>query len=174
VNYSNYNSDSSNYTNNNPYYYDNYNNYTYTNNNTTTNTIPQQNTSGLTADENALVSLINQARQSAGLSALQVDPYLLQSARAKCNDMVTNDYFDHNSPIYGDPFSFIRRFTSSYSSLAENISKNTSVQGAHTGFMNSPQHRANILNSKYTSIGVGIVYDSNDGLLKITEQFGGK
>ncbi|MDF2479453.1 MAG: SCP-like extracellular, partial [Sphingobacterium sp.] len=48
----------------------------------------------------------------------------------------------------------------SYSAVGENIAENTSVQAAETSFMNSSGHRANILNSNYTTVGIGVAYDS--------------
>ena len=76
--------------------------------------------------------------------------------------MQKNNYFDHNSPTYGSPFDMMKKFGISYKSAGENI-----AQGQRTpeevvqAWMNSAGHRANILNSGFTHIGVGYVESGN-------------
>lgn len=72
--------------------------------------------------------------------------------------MVDNRYFAHNSPLYGTPFQMIKAFGISYRTAGENIAygQRTPKQVVD-GWMNSSGHRANILNSSYTQIGVGYV-----------------
>ncbi|MDD3297646.1 MAG: CAP domain-containing protein, partial [Firmicutes bacterium] len=77
-------------------------------------------------------------------------------ARIKSEDMRTNNYFSHTSPTYGSPFQMMKDFGITYRSAAENIAKTSSVDRAHTGFMNSEGHRKNILTPGFTHIGVGI------------------
>ncbi|MGI2789582.1 CAP domain-containing protein [Bacillus cytotoxicus] len=112
--------------------------------------------------EQRVVKLTNAERAKHGLSALQVDNELSKVARAKSEDMQKNNYFDHNSPTYGSPFDMMKRFGISYKSAGENI-----AQGQRTpeevvqAWMNSEGHRANILNSSFTHIGVGHVENGN-------------
>ncbi|HQD41051.1 MAG TPA: CAP domain-containing protein [Bacillota bacterium] len=110
----------------------------------------------LTAGEQKLINLINEERKKAGLNPLAVDLKLSKVARIKSEDMRTNNYFSHTSPTYGSPFQMMKDFGITYKSAAENIAKTSSVDRAHTGFMNSEGHRQNILNPGYTHIGVGI------------------
>ena len=110
----------------------------------------------LTADEQQMLNLVNEERQKAGLSPLKADPALTKMARAKSQDMIDNNYFDHNSPTYGSPFEMMDQFGITYKTAGENIAGNGSVQGAHTALMNSQGHRENILGSQYTKIGIGI------------------
>ncbi|MDD2573683.1 MAG: CAP domain-containing protein [Firmicutes bacterium] len=110
----------------------------------------------LTADEQKLINLINSERTKAGLNALAVDYELSGVARIKSEDMRTNNYFSHTSPTYGSPFQMMKDFGITYRSAAENIAKTSSVDRAHTGFMNSEGHRKNILTPGFTHIGVGI------------------
>lgn len=117
---------------------------------------PAQPASGLTAQEQQMLSLINRERQKAGLSPLQADPQLTKVARLKSQDMIQNRYFSHQSPTYGSPFDMLRRFGISYRTAGENIAGNRSVEAAHAALMNSPGHRANILNRSFTQIGIGI------------------
>ncbi|MCF6136267.1 CAP domain-containing protein [Pseudalkalibacillus berkeleyi] len=111
----------------------------------------------LTADEQQMLDLVNQERQKAGVAPLKADPELTKMARVKSQDMIDNNYFDHNSPTYGSPFDMMDQFGIEYQTAGENIAGNSSVQGAHTSLMNSDGHRKNILGSQYTKIGIGIV-----------------
>lgn len=111
----------------------------------------------LTADEQQMLDLVNQERQKAGLAPLKADPELTKMARVKSQDMIDNNYFSHNSPTYGSPFEMMDQFGIEYNTAGENIAGNGSVQGAHTSLMNSDGHRANILGSQYSKIGIGIV-----------------
>ncbi len=112
---------------------------------------------GLSTAEQRMVNLINQARQKAGLTALRANSELSRVARFKSADMIEKDYFSHQSPTYGSPFEMMKKFGVSYRAAAENIACNSSVDAAHKALMNSPGHRANILNSTYTEVGIGIV-----------------
>jgi uncharacterized protein YkwD len=76
--------------------------------------------------------------------------------------MVDNGYFSHTSPTYGSPFQMIRAFGLSYRTAGENIAYGyTTPQAVVNGWMNSSGHRANILSSSYTQIGVGYVSQGN-------------
>lgn len=112
--------------------------------------------------EQQVVNLVNKERAAAGLPALTVNATLSKVAEAKAADMRDNHYFDHQSPTYGSPFDMMRQFGVSYTSAGENIAKGQRTpEEVMNGWMNSPGHRANILNSNYTQIGVGYVTDSN-------------
>lgn len=110
----------------------------------------------LTASEQQMVNLVNQARAQNSLPALQVDMEVTNVARIKAQDMIDNNYFSHNSPKYGSPFDMMKTFGINYVAAGENIAGNQSVTGAETALMNSPGHRANILNPDFTHIGIGI------------------
>ncbi|MNP03408.1 Cysteine-rich secretory protein family protein [compost metagenome] len=78
-------------------------------------------------------------------------------AMAKAKDMYDNNYFDHQSPTYGSPFDMMKAFGISYSSAGENIAKGQkSAEEVMNQWMNSPGHRANILNSSFTEIGIAL------------------
>lgn len=112
---------------------------------------------GLSNAEQRMVNLINQERQKAGLSALRANAELSRVARFKSADMIEQDYFSHQSSTYGSPFDMMKKFGIHYRAAAENIACNASVDAAHKALMNSPGHRANILNGTYTEVGIGIV-----------------
>ena len=76
--------------------------------------------------------------------------------------MKDNRYFAHNSPVYGTPYEMMRSFGITFRSAGENIAKGyASPQTVVNAWMNSPGHRANILNASYTHIGVGYVSAGN-------------
>jgi uncharacterized YkwD family protein/spore coat assembly protein SafA len=118
--------------------------------------------SAATANENEVTRLVNVERAKAGLPALSINWQLARVARYKSQDMINNNYFDHTSPTYGSPFDMMQSFGIRFTAAGENIAYGqTSPQEVMTGWMNSPGHRANILNSSYTQIGVGYAKDSN-------------
>jgi len=104
-----------------------------------------------------IINLVNQQRTNAGLKPLSEYSALTSVAMLKAEDLAINNYFDHISPTYGSPGNMIKNKGINYSSAGENIAKGqTSAQQVMNDWMNSPGHRANILNNKYTQIGVGI------------------
>ncbi len=112
--------------------------------------------------EQQVVDLVNKERAAAGLPALKVNTKLAAVAEKKAEDLRDNNYFDHQSPTYGSPFDMMKQFGISYTAAGENIAKGQKTPAeVMNGWMNSPGHRANILNSSYTEIGVGYVTDSN-------------
>ncbi len=112
--------------------------------------------------ENEVIRLVNEQRVKNGLKELQADWQLSRVARFKSQDMKDNNYFSHTSPTYGSPFEMIKNFGISYRSAGENIAKGQRTpQAVVNAWMNSSGHRANILNSTYTKIGVGYVSDGN-------------
>ena len=114
------------------------------------------NTANVSDFEQQVFELVNQERQNAGLGALTMDSKLVQVARAKAQDMHDKNYFDHQSPTYGSPFDMMKTFGVSFQSAGENIAKGqTSPEQVMSQWMNSPGHRANILNGGFTHIGVG-------------------
>ncbi len=117
----------------------------------------------LTRDEQVMLDLVNQERTSRGLSPLVIDMKLVELARMKSQDMVDLGYFSHQSPTYGSPFDMMRDAGISYMRAGENLAGSPQVERAHTSLMNSPGHRANILNQNYTHIGIGIVEGSRYG-----------
>ncbi len=118
--------------------------------------------SAVTAYEQEVIRLVNEIRTKNGLKALTHDWQVSRVARIKSQDMKDNRYFAHNSPVYGTPFQMLKSFGISYRSAGENIAKGYATpQAVVNGWMNSSGHRANILNARYTHIGVGYVSSGN-------------
>ena len=136
-------------------------------------TPPSGNTTGMNSDEQEVFKLINQQRANNGLSALKMDSEVQRVARIKAQDMVNNNYFSHTSPTYGSPFDMLKSFKVSYRTAGENIAGNSSNSGAVNAWMNSPGHRANILNSSFNYTGIGVVTGSKYGKIYV-QMFIGK
>ncbi|MFT8872482.1 MAG: CAP domain-containing protein [Sporolactobacillus sp.] len=115
--------------------------------------------------EQQVVQLVNEQRAQAGLKPLQAtNDTLNKMARAKSTDMRDHNYFDHQSPTYGSPFDMMKTFGISYAYAGENIAAGQKTpQDVMTAWMNSPGHRANILNPNFTTIGVGYVSGGSYG-----------
>lgn len=119
--------------------------------------IPSVNSS-VAAFEREVVRLVNEIRVQNGLKPLMQDWQFSRVARYKSQDMRDLGYFSHTSPTYGSPFEMMKSFGISYRTAGENIAKGySSPKAVVDAWMNSPGHRANILNSSYTHIGVGYV-----------------
>lgn len=112
---------------------------------------------GLSAQEQQMLDMVNEARRASGLTPLKAHPELTRVARVKSQDMINGNYFSHQSPTYGSPFDMIKSFGITFTTAGENIAGNQSVDGAHTALMNSTGHRANILSNQYNYVGIGIV-----------------
>lgn len=138
--------------------------------NTSNNTVTS---SSMNTDEKEVFNLINKQRANNGLAALKIDEEVQRVARIKAEDMVTNNYFSHQSPTYGSPFDMLRSFKISYRTAGENIAANSSNSGAVNAWMNSSGHKANILNSSYNYTGIGVVSSPRYGKIFV-QQFIGK
>ena len=124
-------------------------------------TIPTTDSSVLSYEEE-VVRLVNEIRVKNGLRELTYNWELSRVARYKSQDMKDNRYFSHTSPVYGSPFQMMKDFGITYRSAGENIARGQkSPQVVVNAWMNSSGHRANILNSSFTEIGVGYVADGN-------------
>jgi uncharacterized protein YkwD len=124
-------------------------------------------TSGLA---NAVVALTNTERTKVGCRPLRVDPRLATAARAHSADMAAHGYFDHDSRDGDSPWT--RMLDAGYPSPgAENIAKGYATAAAVVGgWMDSPGHRANILNCGLRAIGVGMAAGPDGPLW--TQDFG--
>lgn len=125
---------------------------------------------GLTSDESKMVNLVNQERMNQGVKPLGVNMQLVSLARKKSQDMIDKNYFSHTSPTYGSPFDMMRNAGVSFRTAGENIAGAATTESAHQSLMNSPGHRANILNTSFSQIGIGIVSGSIYGKM-FTQMF---
>lgn len=111
-----------------------------------------------------VMDLTNAERAKNGLSPLTWNWEVARVARYKSADMRNKNYFSHQSPTYGSPFSMLENFGVSYRSAGENIAAGQATpEEVVQAWMNSEGHRKNILNSGYTQIGVGYVSGGSYG-----------
>ena len=103
-----------------------------------------------------VLRLVNQERAKVNLAPLKNHNNLAKVAEAKSKDMRDKKYFDHISPTYGTPGAMVKKFNISYTMLGENIAVGqTTPKAVVDSWMKSPGHKANILNARYTHIGIG-------------------
>ena len=121
--------------------------------------------------EARMVELVNTERQRAGLHPLTVDEALRATARQHSAEMFRLAYFSHISPLQGNLQARLRGRVS-YSTSSENIAFAPTVDAAHTGLMLSSSHRAAILTSHYTRIGIGVMNGGPVGRMS-TQHFAG-
>lgn len=108
--------------------------------------------------EGAVLSLVNQERAKAGCGALAIDSRLAAAARGHSADMAARDFFDHDTPEGVNVATRVTNAGYKWSSVGENIAKGQQDAAAvMDSWMNSPGHRANILNCGYKHIGIGMV-----------------
>ena len=132
---------------------------------------PAPATGNMSAEEQKMINLVNQERTKAGLKALVFDSTLRAPALKHSQDMSQNNFFSHTSPTYGSFSQRLKDSGAKYSTAGENLAMYGSVEAAHTGLMNSEGHRANIMNTNYTRIGIGIVFNQSKGTYYITQWF---
>ncbi len=119
--------------------------------------------------ETQLISLTNQSRAAAGLSALKLDTTLRTFARWRSKDMGDKGYFSHSIPPDGKKvFAYMQADGYCFNVAGENIGWNRGYGDAaqataavHEMFMNSSSHRGNILDTSWDVIAVGAFKDAN-------------
>jgi uncharacterized protein YkwD len=119
--------------------------------------------------ETQLLYLVNNERLQRGLPVLVPDTALQQAARLHAADMFTRGYFAHNNPDGSTPFDRMRKLGITYRSAGENLAHSYDLDAAHTGLMNSPGHRENILNTRFGRIGIAVLQSDTKGLMVVQE-----
>ncbi|WP_435213593.1 sigma-70 family RNA polymerase sigma factor [Streptomyces sp. bgisy034] len=120
-----------------------------------------------------VVALVNKERANAGCGPLQEDSLLNKSSQGHSEDMAARDFFDHTNPDGADPGQRITAAGYRWSTYGENIAMGQQTPAAvMESWMNSPGHRANILNCSFKDIGVGI--HNGPGGPWWTQNFGAK
>lgn len=110
-------------------------------------------------------NMTNDERVQNGLIIYHYNSTLSQSAQKKAQDMFTNNYWAHNSPSNKTPWDFIKETGYQYSVAGENLAKDFyDTDSLMKTWMNSPTHKANIVNNKYQEIGIAVVNGVLDGV----------
>ncbi|RCH64659.1 CAP domain-containing protein [Streptomyces sp. SDr-06] len=121
--------------------------------------VPAQRVQAPSAEASAaatVMSLVNQQRAMAGCTPVNADPALASLATAFSDDMAARGFFDHTDPDGRTPWD--RAAKAGVQGLGgENIARGQAdAKAVMDAWMNSPGHRANILNCSYKSLGVGV------------------
>jgi RNA polymerase sigma factor (sigma-70 family) len=120
-----------------------------------------------------VVALVNKERAAAGCGPLTEDAQLNRAAQGHSDDMAARNFFDHTNPDGADPGQRTTAAGYQWSTYGENIARGQQTpQAVMESWMNSPGHRANILNCSFKDIGVGI--HEGSGGPWWTQNFGAK
>jgi uncharacterized protein YkwD len=102
-----------------------------------------------------LVDITNEDRIAYGKGTLAVNPTLVRAAQAKADDMAAKSYFAHTSPEGVTPWHWLEQAGYTFSYAGENLAVNFSDSiNVGDAWMNSPGHKANIVNEHFTEIGI--------------------
>lgn len=120
--------------------------------------------------EQEMLRLVNKERLENSLNSLEFDNSLRDLARDYSKDMLVRGYFSHYNLEGQSPFDRMDAYAINYSYAGENLALAPSTDLAMQGLMNSPGHRANILNANFTKIGIGVMSGGVYGLM-FTQEF---
>jgi uncharacterized protein YkwD len=120
--------------------------------------------------EARMLELVNKERMEQGLRPLAPDPELTAVARKHSADMFARGYFAHDTPEGRSPFDRMKQDKVDFLAAGENLALAPTVPVAHSGLMNSPGHRANILGKDFGRVGIGIMDGGMRGLM-VTQNF---
>jgi len=112
--------------------------------------------------ESQFVAKMNAARQSAGLRPYSVASDLTSVARQHSAQMASKQELYHNPNLTSQ--------VQNWQAVGENVGEGPTVSDIHNAFMQSPEHKANILDHDFTQVGVGVVVDKQ-GIIWVTEDF---
>lgn len=111
-----------------------------------------------------LLDLTNKERARYHQSALQFDDKLADAATFKAEDMFKENYWAHTSPGGATPWQWFGKADYSYSYAGENLAKDfKTAESVMSAWMNSPEHRKNILSNNYTDIGFSVTNGELNG-----------
>jgi hypothetical protein len=119
--------------------------------------------------EKQLFDLVNHEREKRGLNRLEWNDRL--AAAALKHSKLLDEHQDLSHQFAGEPALQERLGATGarFNAVAENVAEAPEVAVAHKGLMNSPGHRANILNPEYNAVGISIV--QHGGQLFVTQDF---
>ena len=110
----------------------------------------------ISREQKQALDLLNAARTSRGLPPVQINYQLSKLAESYAHDMIDRNFFSHTSPEGLSPFDRMRKAGIQVDRAGENLAFNVDIRAAHQAFMDSPGHKANILDPNYTQIGLGV------------------
>ena len=124
--------------------------------------------------KSALQIFVNQARQANGLQPLTENIKLNEAAQFKAENMVQNQYFDHTSPTGVTPWFWFSKAGYTYKYAGENLAIGFfDSKEVYDAWLNSPSHKANILNPHYTEVGTAVLNGFGDNnTIVVVQEFG--
>ena len=119
--------------------------------------------------EQQLFTLLNIERENAGVQDLRWEPKLAQAAQAHAVKLADHKELSHR--FWGEPELDQRLGATGtrFNAVAENVALAETVEEAHLALMNSPGHRANIMNPKYNAVGIAV--EQRGASLYVTQDF---
>jgi hypothetical protein len=119
--------------------------------------------SSITADQ--VVDATNKQRALIGAKPLRVNTVLSSAARAKGQDMLSEQYWAHTSPSGRQPWDFMKQEKYTFVVAGENLARDFSTTDAMmNAWMASPTHKANIINTRYEEIGIAVIDGTFQGV----------
>jgi hypothetical protein len=123
---------------------------------------PARAQSGQSSGPRELWEMINQERAKAGVQKLEWNDHLADSALAHVRRMVDQGRLSHQLSQEPDLGDRIRATGLRFDAWGENLALAANVEEIHFELMNSPPHRANILDKKYNSVGIALLFRGRD------------
>lgn len=124
---------------------------------------------------NILVLLTNKDRVNQNISELKINPLLEKAAQMKADDMASKGYFAHNTPDGKTPWYWLSQAGYKYVFAGENLAVNfVESEDVQKAWMASPTHKSNIVNPKYTEIGIATstgIYKGREAVF-VVQMFG--
>jgi uncharacterized protein YkwD len=133
-------------------------------------------TAGMSAQEAEILRLVNDERKRAGAPALKSSQRLMLASRGHSYDMALRNYLSHDGPAGDTPAERVRGVGVDSAALGENIYLDRDTDRAKLaaravkGWLDSPEHRANMLSPDFATTGVGIARAA-DGTTYVTQDF---
>jgi uncharacterized protein YkwD len=126
--------------------------------------VPEEDAAQLTEplevpDNELLFSMVNEFRVNFGLTPYKWDGRLNGIAGLKAADMAENEYFSHDSPVYGTPFAMLRSMGVFYKTASENLARTSGASEAFEKMAGNSAHRANLVSKRYTNMGTAVADD---------------
>ncbi len=127
--------------------------------------------------QSGLLASTNAQRASAGVGGLTLNAQLNAAAQAKANDMIARNYWSHTTPDGQQPWVFFDNAGYKYTKAGENLAYGFATSSdAVTGWMNSPTHKANMLDGAFVDVGFGFAngaaYNSSGEQTVVVAEYG--
>jgi uncharacterized protein YkwD len=115
---------------------------------------------GLTGMESYVLQKVNEQRAAAGLGQVTLNAQVTEVARARSNDMASRNYFSHTTPEGTNFLVMLVDHSIQYKFAGEILARNNfpddqAAEVAFNSYLNSPPHKAIIMDGRYSQVGVG-------------------